>query len=60
MAINEKDEVNAAGSLRSGGSLSDVKELSAEPSEKEVRRVLRKMDIRILPLVSLLYLLSFL
>ncbi|TFK66245.1 MFS general substrate transporter [Pluteus cervinus] len=55
MTINEKE-----GSLRSGGLLSDTKELGAEPSEKEVRRVLRKMDLRILPLVSLLYLLSFL
>ncbi|TFK67364.1 MFS general substrate transporter [Pluteus cervinus] len=54
MTLNEKDGANVAKSLRSEGSL------SAEPSETEVRRVLRKMDTRILPLVSLLYLLSFL
>ncbi|TFK67361.1 MFS general substrate transporter [Pluteus cervinus] len=60
MTINEKDEANVAGSLWSGGLLSDTKELSPESSEKEIQRVLRKMDTRILPPVTLLYLLSFL
>jgi len=55
--IIEKDVAEIEGST--AASTSDV-ELLAEPNAITTRRLLRKLDLKLLPPLSLLYLLSFL
>lgn len=56
MAV-EKEELSAAAAASSSTSVEDVEVMSESVNEK---RLLRTLDLRLLPAVSILYLLSFL
>lgn len=55
-----EDKHDAEHALSDSDTTTDEQQVLAQTSEAEEKRLLRKLDLRLLPAVSILYLLSFL